>query len=144
MQPYLAAALTAETSDDDAHERAVAAAGMVKAAELLAGEYTLVVTNVPYLGRGKQDEHAAETSGDSTISEGKGRSGHAFVMRCLDLCASDGTTALVTPQNWLFLDDLHRTSRESLLKHRTWNLVARLGPGAFETIGGQSSMWPCS
>ncbi len=40
LQPYLAAALTAEQTDDDAHERAVAAAGMVKAAELLAGEYS--------------------------------------------------------------------------------------------------------
>ena len=55
LQPYLAAALTAEHADD-VHERAVAAAGMVKAAELLAGQYTLVITNVPYLGRGKQDE----------------------------------------------------------------------------------------
>jgi hypothetical protein len=54
LKPYLEAALTAEASDDDAHEHAVAAAGMVKAAELLAAEYTLVITNVPYLGRGKQ------------------------------------------------------------------------------------------
>ena len=40
LKPYLAAALTAEATDIDAHEQAVAA-GMVKAAELLAREYTL-------------------------------------------------------------------------------------------------------
>ena len=44
------------TTDDTTHERAVAAAGMVKAAELLAREYTVVITNVPYLGRGKQND----------------------------------------------------------------------------------------
>ena len=27
---------------------------MARAAALLSGEYTLVITNVPYLGRGKQ------------------------------------------------------------------------------------------
>ena len=37
LKPYLNAALTAERTDDDTHERAVAAAGMVKAAALLAG-----------------------------------------------------------------------------------------------------------
>ena len=35
-------------------ERAVAAAGMARAAEILQGRYTLVVTNVPFLARGKQ------------------------------------------------------------------------------------------
>jgi len=43
--------------------------------------------------------------------------------------------AVVTPQNWLFLTR-YKKLREKLLKERTWNLVARLGPGAFETIGG--------
>ena len=41
----------------------------------------------------------------------------------------------MTPQNWLFLTS-YKKLREMLLKRRTWNLVARLGPGAFETIGG--------
>ena len=50
IQPYLAAILKAEKADDETRERAIAAAGMVKAADLLAGEYTLVITNVPYLG----------------------------------------------------------------------------------------------
>ncbi|MGO8747665.1 MAG: Eco57I restriction-modification methylase domain-containing protein [Thermoguttaceae bacterium] len=134
LQPYLAAALTAETADDDAHERAVAAAGMVKAAELLAGEYTLVATNVPYLGRGKQGEPLKKHL-EKHYPEGKADLATAFVLRCLGLCAQGGTTALVTPQNWLFLTTYTRL-RESLLKQRTWNFVARLGPCAFETIGG--------
>ncbi len=135
LKPYLDAALTAEQADDDAHERAVAAAGMVKAAELLASEYTLVVTNVPYLGRGKQDDRLKEHL-EKHYPEGEADLATAFVLRCLDLCAQGGTAAMVTPQNWLFLTT-YKKLREGLLKDRTWNIVARLGPRAFETIGGE-------
>ncbi len=130
LQPYLAAALTAEQADDDAHERAIAAAGMVKAAELLAGEYTLVATNVPYLGRGKQD-HPLSKHLEKHYSDGKADLATAFVLRCLEFCAQGGTAALVTPQNWLFLTRYTRF-RVSLLKHYAWNLVVRLGEHAFE------------
>ena len=58
-----------------------------------------------------------------------------FVSRGVDWLDRHGAQALVTPQNWLFLTS-YRKLRETLLKRRTWNLVARLGPGAFETIGG--------
>ena len=77
LQPYLAAALTAETTDDDAHERAVAAAGMVKAAELLAGEYTLVATNVPYLGPRQAGRRAQGLLGEA-LSRRQSRPGHGF------------------------------------------------------------------
>ena len=40
------------------------------------------------------------------------------------------------PQNWLFLTS-YKKQREHLLKTETWNLVARLGPGAFDTISGE-------
>ena len=56
LQPLLEKALAQETKDDTAHEMAVTARGLAKAAEILAGQFTLVATNVPYLGRGGQDE----------------------------------------------------------------------------------------
>ena len=40
------------------------------------------------------------------------------------------------PQNWLFLTS-YKKFREKLLKNDTWHLIARLGPGAFETISGE-------
>ncbi len=125
-----------EREDDiDAHERAVAARGMARAAELLADRYTLAITNVPYLARGKQsetlrgfadDHHPAARQDLATL----------FLSRSLRWGGEQGTTALVTPQNWLFLTS-YKKLREKLLKERTWNLVARLGPRAFETIGGE-------
>ena len=56
IRPYLAAILRAEKTDDETRERAIAAAGMARAADLLADQYTLVITNVPYLGDRKQSD----------------------------------------------------------------------------------------
>ena len=112
----------------------VTARGLVHAAAILGARFTLVATNVPYLGRGKQDETLKEFI-EEYYAEGKADLATAFILRGLDFCARGGTTALVTPQNWLFLTT-YRKMRETLLKEREWNMVARLGPGAFETIGG--------
>ncbi|MCY3759689.1 MAG: N-6 DNA methylase, partial [Gemmatimonadetes bacterium] len=59
-----------------------------------------------------------------------------FLQRCLELCAEGGTASLVLPQNWLFLKS-YKKLRERLLKGETLHLLARLGPGAFETISGE-------
>jgi hypothetical protein len=116
-------------------ELGITAQGVAKAAELLAGRYTVVATNVPYLGRAKQDaviKHHLE----SNYPLGKADLATAFVLRCLEFCARGGTAALVTPQNWLFLTTYTKL-RQMLLETRSWNWVARLGAGAFETISGQ-------
>ncbi len=134
IQPYLAAALEAEKADIETRERAVAAAGMVKAASLLASEYTLVITNVPYLGRAKQNA-VLRSHLQEHYPAGKADLATAFLLRCLEACSAKGSVALVTPQNWLFLTR-YTELRKSLLRGRQWNVVARLGPGAFETIGG--------
>ena len=134
IQPYLAAVLMAEKADDETREQTIAAAGMVKAANLLAGEYTLVITNVPYLGRGRQD-NLLKTFLERDFKDGKADLAAAFAMRCLDLCTKGGTAAMVTPQSWLF-QTTYRQLRDSALKRREWNFVARLGPGAFEGITG--------
>ncbi len=43
---------------------------------------------------------------------------------------------MVMPQNWLFLGS-YKKQREYLLKQVTWDLLARLGSGAFDTISGE-------
>ena len=115
-------------------ERAVAAAGMARAAQILQGRYTLVVTNVPFLARGKQGS-GLRGFAESHHGDAKGDIATVFVSRISGWLGEGGTQAVVTPQNWLFLKT-YRKLRERLLKERTWNLVARLGPGAFETITG--------
>jgi hypothetical protein len=121
-------------SETELHELGVTAQGLATATELLAGRYTLVVTNVPYLGRGRQDDVLKEHL-ESQYPLGKADLATAFVLRCLEFCSEGGSTTLVTPQNWLFLTTYTKL-RQMLLENRSWNTVARLGPGAFETISG--------
>ena len=130
----LDAALARERGSDETAERSVAAQGMARAAELLAERYTLVVTNVPYLARGRQSD-GLKTFAARRHPDAKADLATLFVSRIFDWLAPHGAQAVVTPQNWLFLTS-YRKLRERLLQDRTWNLVARLGPGAFETIGG--------
>jgi hypothetical protein len=135
LQPLLDKALAKETKDDTAHESAVTARGLTKAAELLASQFTLVVTNVPYLGRGKQDNVLMDYC-ERIHPLSKADLATCFVERCGDFAASGGSTALVTPQNWLFLGQ-YKDFRESLLIGVGWRMVARLGTRAFETITGE-------
>jgi hypothetical protein len=132
LQPLLNKALLTRTQDADLSALGVAAQGITQAANYLARKYSLVITNVPYLGRGKQN-NILKNYIDSFYKEGKADLATAFLIRCLDLSSPGGTSALVTPQNWLFLTTYTKL-REKLLKDRKWNIVARLGPNAFQDM----------
>ncbi len=135
VRVLLGALLERERGSDEQTERAVAARGMARAAELLVGRYHLVVTNVPYLARGKQSD-ALKQFAQERHPAAKGDLATLFVSRIFGWLDKHGVQAVVTPQNWLFLTS-YKKLRETLLKQRTWNLVARLGPGAFETVTGE-------
>ena len=137
---FLGAALAREAAakrseDETRWDHALSAQGLLEAARLLAGRYHLVITNVPYLARGKQDE-ALKTFCETHYPEAKNDLANVFLERCLELCQAAGVVQIVMPQNWLFLTS-YKKQRESLLKRVQWNLLARLGPGAFDTISGE-------
>ncbi len=135
LQPLLEKALAQEAKDDTAHEMAVTARGLAKAAEILAGQFTLVATNVPYLGRAKQDVVLMDYC-ERVHPEAKADLATCFVERSIQFCAPRGSTALVTPHGWLYLDR-YEPLRTTTLQTRSWCFAARLGPRAFETIGGE-------
>ena len=134
LEPLLEAVLAA-AENDETKEMAVAAQGMAKAAELLGQRFTLVVTNVPFLGRSKQEgglqDHLAANFGDA-----KRDLATAMLRRMLGFADTGGTAAAVTPQNWLFLTSYEKL-RARLLRGTTLNAVAALGPRAFEAITGE-------
>ena len=132
--PLLAKALSGE-KDDEKNEMGVVARGVVKAAKLLINKYELVITNVPYLSRIKQTEELKKFC-DTHYAEGKNDLANVFLERCLSFNPTRCVTQLVMPQNWLFLAK-YKKQRESLLRQANFNLLARLGPGAFETISGE-------
>jgi len=128
--PLIEEALERERSEE-ARELAIAAQGVLAAFRILAGRFMLVATNVPYLGRGKQDPALAQYCAEFH-SDAKADLATCFVDRCLRFCQEGGSVALVTPQNWLFLTS-YKKLRERLLKAEQWDFVARLGEHAFDS-----------
>ncbi|MDI3183071.1 Eco57I restriction-modification methylase domain-containing protein [Pseudomonas paracarnis] len=112
-------------------EAGIVAQGLAKAAELLAGQYTWVITNVPYLARGKQNDTLKDYC-EAYYPAGKNDLATVFLDRCLEFCVQGGTASIVLPQNWLFLTS-YRKFREKLLQNDSWHLIARMGEGAFES-----------
>ena len=134
LSSALEEALRQEQSEEQ-REIAVVAQGLAKAATLLAQRYQWLITNVPYLARGKQHKRLSDFS-QRHFSAATNDLATVFLERCLQLCLDGGTCSIVLPQNWLFLTR-YKKFREKLLKIATWHLIARLGPGAFETISGE-------
>lgn len=130
LSSALEQALKQEQSEEQ-QEAAVVAQGLAKAATLLAGRYQWVITNVPYLARGKQNERLRDFC-ERHYSAAKNDLATVFLDRCLELCGQGGTSSIVLPQNWLFLTS-YKKFRKKLLKNDTWHLIARLGPQAFQT-----------
>jgi hypothetical protein len=124
-------ALTQEQTDEQ-HEAGVVAQGLAKAAQLLAGQYHLVITNVPYLARGKQGEILREFC-ENNYKAAKNELATVFLERCLEFCSDGGTVSLVIPQNWMFLTS-YKQLRKKLLSDSIWNIVARLGFAAFDIM----------
>ena len=131
IRELFAVVLEQERTNDEQTERAVAARGIARAAQLLSDRYTLVITNVPYLLRRKQHE-TLRVFCQRHYPHAKNDLATVFLERCLRLCTEGGTASLVLPQNWLFLTGYQRL-REKLLKAETWHLLARLGEGGFES-----------
>ena len=131
MRELLESAIKGEKQLVARDERTVAAAGMARAAEILQGRYTLVVTNVPFLARGKQAPRLRQFT-ETHHGDAKGDVATVFVSRIFGWLGRGGTQAVVSPQNWLFLKTYLKL-RERLLKGWIWNLTARLGTKSFDT-----------
>ncbi|WP_338081309.1 Eco57I restriction-modification methylase domain-containing protein [Allochromatium vinosum] len=139
LRGLLREALSTESSSgardetDSIWDCALSAQGLLEAAQLLEARYDLVVTNVPYLARGKQSE-ALKAYCERHYPEAKNDLANVFLERCLELSGDGGrgVVQIVMPQNWLFLTS-YRKQRERLLKRVHFNLVALLGPKGFQT-----------
>ena len=129
LEPVLKKALENE-ADSEQIERGVMAAGVAKAGQLLAKKYTLLITNVPYLGKGKFDTVLSDFVLKNYI-DSKGDLATVFLERLLNSTNKNGIVCSVMPQNWLFLST-YKKYREILLKNYKWDFVIRLGEHAFE------------
>jgi hypothetical protein len=134
LQPVLKMALENEI-DTEQLERGVMAAGIAKAGQLLGKKYTLQITNVPYLGKGKFDQVLSDYV-IKNYADAKGDLATVFLERLFKTALPYGIVANVIPQNWLF-QSTYKKYREKLLRNETLNFVTRLGAGAFSQISGE-------
>jgi hypothetical protein len=130
LSPFLEKVMSLEKDNYELNELKVAARGITDAVQILNGRYHLIITNVPYLVRGKQSGFLKEYCAKH-YKEAKNDLATVFLDRLLQLNLPSGTTALVLPQNWLFLTT-YKKFRTRMLKTRRWNLLAQLGEGGFE------------
>mgnify|MGYP003601619021 CR=1 FL=1 len=139
LQPLLNHALERENAkknpDPDARELGVTASGIAMATEILSSKFTLVATNVPYLGRGKQSEVLQEYC-TSHHPDAKADLATCFVQRCLAFCCRGGISSLVVPQNWWFSAS-YKAFRKTILKDRTISFAATLGEEAWQSFGNR-------
>lgn len=100
---------------------------LVKATKFLNGKYVLVTTNVPYLGYKKQDQ-GLKYFIEEYYPKQKMDLATVFIERCNEFCHKSCSTAIVAPQNWLFLGS-YKKMREELIKEKNWNILVSLGGG---------------
>jgi hypothetical protein len=132
VAPLLEQALNREAATDPSAEVfGSAAAGALQAVRRLARKYTLVTTNPPFLGRGKQDAVLQEFC-EVRFPEGKPDTATCFIQRSLRLCVSGGSVSMVAPHNWMFLKT-YQAFRENIILARDLVFVARLGEHAFHS-----------
>ena len=124
--------------NDDAWDLALNARGLLDAARLLDARYHLVITNVPYLARGKQS-HKLRKFCDSNYSDAKHDFASVFTKRCIEICANKGAFGIVSPQNWWFLQS-YAGFRSRLLEQTTIDLAAALGEEAWESFGDRGPL----
>jgi hypothetical protein len=111
------------------------AKGALRAYEILSGEYHLTITNPPFLLRGNQGEFLKDFC-TKKFPEAKKDLATCFLERCKAFTCKGGYSALVNPQNWLFLTT-DKPFRDALLQEVSFKIIARLGARAFETISGE-------
>jgi len=88
-------------------EGALAARGMADAAAILARRFVLQATNVPFLGRGKQEAALAAFLAQH-LSDAKSDLGTAMLRRMQRRSTTGGSIAAVSSQNWWYLGGYSR------------------------------------
>jgi hypothetical protein len=134
LQPILEKALENE-NDTEQKARRVIASGIAKAGTMLSSSFNLIITNVPYLVFNKQSDFLHNFC-STNYPESDNDLATVFISRCLKLINTNGTLAIVSPQNWLY-QIRYKSFRKQLISNGSLNLIARLGSGAFEVITGE-------
>lgn len=107
----------------------------LRQARLLSQKYVTVVANPPYMGSDKMNRRLSEFA-NSMFPDSKADLCVMFVERSSEFTNPSGYAGLVTMQSWMFLKKF-TNFRSNFNDSFSLNSVFHLGPGAFESIGGE-------
>ena len=124
------------SANDDAQEAAIAAQGIVKAMELLQKKYTLVITNVPYLGIRRQNS-VLKTYIKTHFERSKGDLATTIIDKMLSSQIVKGGSLFTVTPTALLNKSYFKSFRKFVLNSYSIGLIAKLGAHAFETINGE-------
>jgi hypothetical protein len=138
VTPLLEQALRRERAGDPtAAIFGSAVAGAVRTVRFLTRRYTLVATNPPFLGSGKQAPRLrAFCEANHPLT--KADLATCFLERCLSFVDVGGGVSIVSTDALLFIKT-YRGFREQVLREHSLRLIAALGPRAFRAISGEVS-----
>ncbi|MFD1008931.1 Eco57I restriction-modification methylase domain-containing protein [Oceanisphaera ostreae] len=105
---------------------------LIKLTIILSGKYSLVTTNVPYLGRAKQPDLLRNFS-DFEYKKSAQDLASTFIDRIQYFLGDNGISCIVGPQNWTSLKT-YKNFRQDYFSKNSPYLVAELGPGSFDSI----------
>ena len=108
---------------------------LIKQNKFLAAKYDVVVTNPPYMGNNSMSSILYNYLKDN-YDEEKMDLYTVFIKVCSNLTKDKGYFAMITQQGWLFLPT-YLKMREDIFSSSTLINLIHLGPGAFESIGGE-------
>ena len=108
---------------------------LVQQAQVLAMQFDAVVANPPYMG-GKGMNSALKDFAKATFPDSKSDLFAMFMERGFEWCKPSGFNSMVTMQSWMFLSSFEEM-REKLLRERSIQTMAHLGPRAFSEISGE-------
>ncbi|MGQ2375832.1 BREX-1 system adenine-specific DNA-methyltransferase PglX [Companilactobacillus zhachilii] len=107
---------------------------LISAARILDQQFSIGVTNPPYMGSGKMNSILNKYV-KKNFPNSKSDLFATFMERLSNLTVPNGYYAMVTQHAWMFLSSFE--SLRSLLKEDTLINMAHLGTRAFEEIGGE-------
>lgn len=137
MVALLAEQLGVKTDDGDLlyADSLARAKRTIEQAQYLSRHYAAVVANPPYMGAANMGGDLAEF-GNTHYRESKNDLFAMFIERCLALTVPMGIVGMITMQSWMFLSAF-RSLRSLVLSDHAVDTIAHLGPGAFDSIGGE-------
>ena len=104
-------------------------------AEYLSRSYHCVVTNPPYLGKGKGD--SLKSYIEIQYPNTKGDCMATFMERSIDFCAHGGKIGMINQDSWMFTVTYEDFRTDLLSSDIHIDSLIHLGPHAFAEIGGE-------